>query len=167
MSMLLNASEITKEELIGFRKPTRKERDRILFPKESKISSVLSFLIASLGLIIWAGGLIYMYLTISPHAAIMTFLVNIIFMTALYIILKIDVIKEHRHPSKEFELLECKVYRIRNGKAYISARNQICGDEFDIDFSDSVCKSWEFNKDMEFWLLHYTKPEESYRLIPV
>ena len=64
MSMLLNASEITKEELIGFRKPTRKERDRILFPKESKISSVLSFLIVSLGLIIWAGGLIYMYLTI-------------------------------------------------------------------------------------------------------
>lgn len=52
MSMLLNASEITKEELIGFRKPTRKERDRILFPKESKISSVLSFLIVSLGLII-------------------------------------------------------------------------------------------------------------------
>ena len=75
--------------------------------------------------------------------------------------------KERRHPSKEFELLECKVYRIRNGKAYISAHNQICGDEFNIDFSDSVCKSWEFNKDMEFWLLHYTKPEESYRLIPV
>lgn len=36
MSMLLNASEITKEELIGFRKPTRKERDRILFQKNPK-----------------------------------------------------------------------------------------------------------------------------------
>lgn len=166
MSMLLNVSEITKEELTGFRKPTRKERDRILFPKESKTSSALSFLISSLGLIIWAGGLIYMYLAIAPHAALMTFLINLICLTALYIALKIDVIKEYRHPSKEFELLECKVYKIRNGKAYISARNQICGDEFDIDFSDSVCKSWEFNKDMEFWLLHYTKPEESYRLIP-
>lgn len=166
MSMLLNASEITKEELTGFRKPTRKERDRILFPKESKTSSILSFLIASLGLTIWAGGLTYMYIAISPHAALMTFLINLICLTALYIILKIDVIKEYRHPSKEFELLECKVYRIRNGKAYISAHNQICGDEFDIYFSDSVCKSWEFNKDMEFWLIHYTKPEESYCLIP-
>ena len=131
MSMLLNASEITKEELTGFRKPTRKERDRILFPKESKTSSILSFLIASLGLTIWAGGLTYMYIAISPHAALMTFLINLICLTALYIILKIDVIKEYRHPSKEFELLECKVYRIRNGKAYISAHNQICGDEFD------------------------------------
>lgn len=166
MSMLLNASEITKEELIGFRKPTRKERDRIIFPKESKTSSILSFLIASLGLTIWAGGLTYMYIAISPHAALMTFLINLICLTALYIILKIDVIKEYRHPSKEFELLECKVYRIRNGKAYISAHNQICGDEFDIYFSDSVCKSWEFNKDMEFWLIHYIKPEESYCLIP-
>lgn len=155
MSMLLNVSEITKEELTGFRKPTKKERDRIPFPEESKTSSVLSFLISSLGLIIWAGGLIYMYLAIAPHAALMTFLINLICLTALYIVLKIDVIKEYRHPNKEFELLECKVYRIRNGKAYISAHNQICGDEFNIDFSDSVCKSWEFNKDMEFWLLHY------------
>ena len=140
MSMRLNASEITKEELIGFRKPTRKERDRILFPKESKTSSVLSFLTASLGLIICAGGLIYVYLTISLHVALKTFLINLICLTALYIILKIDVIKERRHPSKEFELLECKVYRFRTGNAYISAHNQICGDEFNIDFSDSVCK---------------------------
>ena len=115
MSMLLNASEITKEELIGFRKPTRKERDRILFPKESKISSVLSFLIVSLGLIIWAGGLIYMYLTISPHAAIMTFLVNIICMTALYIILKIDIFRHEIRFAETSLILIFQIQYVNHG----------------------------------------------------
>ena len=88
---------------------------------------------------------------------------NLVCLTAFYIIMKIDDIKEYRHPSKEFEILECRVYKIQDGQAYISANNQICGDAFKIHAS--IYDTWNFNKDMPFWLLHYTKSSESYHLV--
>ena len=162
MSMLINASEITKEELTGFRKPTKKERNKILFPEEPKSSKIHFLTAVFFSFLIWFTSLIYLAYTESPRAAILTFLMNLVCLTAFYIIMKIDEIKEYRHPSKEFEILECRVYKIQDGQAYISANNQICSDAFEIQAS--VCNAWNFHKDMPFWLLHYTKPNESYHL---